>query len=489
MFRHLGDQEKQEEQCVNRVNANFTAALHILCSSAYWLVMSSSEGGAGFDLLAAMRLEFTWQEVCACGFIAVASIITLFQFATRESVSEDIADMGRALSSVFILCWLLAILTLVFNTKTVHASRTRRRDELPRESNHAIPGRNWDGSETSSPAAVEVLPFAWSCVMVSLSLFGYTVPQTIRWMAHIEWLRVALGALSNMAFVSHMFMLSTREHSSAQKISVAHCSLHLVGVLSSSMATANALGVTVGWAVFCLVDTFAVVFELWVWTRVLRPYLASYNRKLLNELPITIFRWLFANGGLTLCLYCYFEALGAGLEYSSSPEDAVPWLIANSVTITHFTLAAALTTTIIADAGTSASTILRGKAPLYASLGFAAVMFTSLIPLALFAGREFSDRRQGSVYSAADAAFVLLWVGMFTSMAYGHSSPRTNRRLRSGRDRRGRGAQASGVVVEDAGNSADRGASKGSEDPVTGARSKRLSASLLAGGAALSAGV
>ena len=83
--------------------------------------MSSSEGGAGFDLLAAMRLEFTWQEVCACGFIAVASIITLFQFATRESVSEDIADMGRALSSVFILCWLLAILTLVFNTKTVHA--------------------------------------------------------------------------------------------------------------------------------------------------------------------------------------------------------------------------------------------------------------------------------------------------------------------------------------------------------------------------------
>jgi len=290
-------------------------------------------------------------------------------------------------------------------------------------------------------------------------------------MACTERLVGAIGTFSNQSFIFHFLMLSTRESLSAQKIAIVHLLVHVTGAMCNFMAIANMSGATAALIVKSFVGAVAVILELWVWTNLLRPYFADHNRKLLNELPIKVFRLFFLKGGLTFSLYLYFEALGVSLR-SHSPGDALPWMEANSLMITHFTLATALTITVLADSRISVSAILRGKAPRYVTVGFGAVMCNSIIPLALFAGREFADRRHDSTYAASQISFRLLWIGIFIIMVAGHSSPRTNRHRRRSK------AQV-GAVAES--NTAFK-------DP-TASPPTRLSGSMLSDGTMLTAGI
>ena len=178
IFRHS---EHEHNKCTNRTNANYTASVHVVFSSFCWLFLSSSEGGAGFDVHVAMRLEFSWAEVVAGSLIAIASTAALFQFATRESVNEESEQIGVLLGNLFLLCWFLAVVTLAFTIKKIRTARARNRVPARSSVLRAMPGRRTpDGSQGPSRPAVVVLPFAWSCVMISLSFVGYTVPQFIR---------------------------------------------------------------------------------------------------------------------------------------------------------------------------------------------------------------------------------------------------------------------------------------------------------------------
>jgi hypothetical protein len=53
--------------------------------SAAGIVLTSSEGGAGFDVRAAMQLEVGRIDGTVGVFVAVASIIAVLLFSTRDS--------------------------------------------------------------------------------------------------------------------------------------------------------------------------------------------------------------------------------------------------------------------------------------------------------------------------------------------------------------------------------------------------------------------
>jgi hypothetical protein len=154
--------------------------------------------------------------------------------------------------------------------------------------------------------------------------------------------------------------------------------------------------------------------------------LATRNPTLLAELPVKTFRWLFQRGGLTVAMYCYFESLGTGFSDDLTAEDIAPWLGANSAVLMHFTFSAWLSLTLLADARISLSAVLRGLAPLYEMAGLAIVFVASLIPLMMFAGREYTGRQQESLYSASFASFLLLWIFAAGIMAAGHASQSQN---------------------------------------------------------------
>ena len=193
------------------------------------------------------------------------------------------------------------------------------------------------------------------------------------------------------------------------------------------------------------------MFEFWFWTRVLRPMMAVRNPRLHDELPVTIFRWLFQKGGLTMSLYCYFEAAGVGYDTDISLEEISPWLTANSSMILHLTFFGVLGTTVLADSRTSLSEVLRGKAPRYLAVGLAASMGLSLFSLAMFAGREFSNRQQRSLYSVGFATLISLWLGVLGFMAVGHSSRRDMRSAKTASE------LATATASEDKGSPGQRG--------------------------------
>jgi hypothetical protein len=59
-------------------------------------------------------------------------------------------------------------------------------------------------------------------------------------------------------------------------------------------------------------------------------------------------------------------------------------------------------------------------------------MGLSLFSLAMFAGREFSNRQQRPLYSSVwFATLMLLWLGVLGFMAVGHSSRRDTRRAKT----------------------------------------------------------
>ena len=87
-FRYAGEQGKQTRFCANRVIANNAGAIHVLALSCTGILLTGSEGEAGLDVRAAMRLELILAQKCVGGLVAVASIIALFLFSTRESDDE-----------------------------------------------------------------------------------------------------------------------------------------------------------------------------------------------------------------------------------------------------------------------------------------------------------------------------------------------------------------------------------------------------------------
>lgn len=92
-FRYAGEPGEQEKFCANRASANWVSFIHVTALNGAGIVLTSSEGGAGFDVLVAMRLEVPWLDRIEGGLVAVASIIVLFLFATRENEAEDDTGM------------------------------------------------------------------------------------------------------------------------------------------------------------------------------------------------------------------------------------------------------------------------------------------------------------------------------------------------------------------------------------------------------------
>jgi hypothetical protein len=255
--------------------------------------------------------------------------------------------------------------------------------------------------------------------MISLSLLTYTAPQIVRFAFRFEKYRGALGSFSNLCFVAHLMMICNNQHFS--QLSVAHLTVHIVGNACTFGSDSRNIGFSLGLALSYLIFMGSAVLEFWLWNRVIRPMLASRNSKLLAKLPVTVFRWLFQRGGLTLGMYCYFEALGAGADLDRSSEDIQPWLHANNCIISQYTMSVVLSLTMLADARTSLSAVLRGRAPLHVTVGLALAICASLIVLMMFAGREFSDADEASFYSVANACFMLLWIviaGIITAGQY-----------------------------------------------------------------------
>lgn len=269
-------------------------------------------------------------------------------------------------------------------------------------------------------------------------------------------------------------MLSTKPRSLAQRRWLAHLAVHLTGSMIDLLAGSRDSGFSSKMILGYATGMGGNCFEYWLWTRVLHGRLA-YNPTLHHSLPVTVFRWLFQKGGLTVGLYCYFEAIGVGFG-NRTTEDASAWLTANSTIITHFTLSAMLALTVLADVRTSLSAVLRGMAPLHVNVGLAFLCIASLISLTIFAGREFSAANQEPLYSASYAVVLVLWVVIFGVVSAGHMS-QDKRRARS------RTSELSVVsTVPSVGGHRD----KSCED-VTGP--KRASFSALSGGAALTTGL
>ena len=416
-----------------------------------------------------MRLELTWPDRIVGSLVAVASMIALFMFSTRDE-GDAAGNTLLLLERVFSACWLAAILTLVFHAQKARENRIRRRESSNRRSRDASAAqaaaaiavgvavrpdtseritisladrvtlrRNCvvsnaaqaaapitpavEGEEPHRQAALAVaeLPRTWSCLVISVSCLSYTTPQAIRLaLPRYEALRGVTGQLSNLCFVAHLLMLANKGASSARKRSVVHLAVQGFGIVCHFGAELRRMGFTVGLALNSVFSVGGTVLELWLLTRIMLPTLASRNPTLHAELPIKVFQWLFQRGGLTMAMYCYFEAFGIGFS-DGTAEDVRPWLDANNTVLLHLTFSAALSLTLLADSRTSLSAVLRGLAPLYEKVGLTIVFVTSLIPLAMFAGREWCDRQQQPLYSVASTSTSLLWAVAVGVLAAGHT--------------------------------------------------------------------
>lgn len=395
--------------------ANFTGAIHIILLSGTH-IMLTSKGGVGLDALAAIRLEVSVPEIVAGSSVVIASLITVFLFANRESSDQKIGDYLGRLVLLFYASWMVAFSTLAVKGNQVNAERALKREAASGRQRTPLP-------RTSVTTPVVVLPRQWSCFLVAITFFSYTVPSTCRAAFHdMESLRGASGALSNMAFVGHLLMLTTDTRSSAPRVLISHAAVHNFGAASRALADARHMGV--GWGVVssALFSMAVCPFELWIWLLVLRPMLVRRNKQLHDNLPLTIFHYLSQKGGLTMGLYLYFENVGVGMQGMRSLEDIVPWIDANNVVLSQFALSAVLAATLFADSRTSVLLLLRGKAPWYVTVGFALATCTSLVAMTLFAGREFSGDRQLAFSNLMWYLFTLLWGVTFGVMAAAASS-------------------------------------------------------------------
>ena len=211
-FRYAGEPGKQEKFCANRASANWVSSIHVTALTAAGIVLTSSEGGAGFDVLAAMRLEVSWLDRIEGGLVAVASIIVLFLFATRENEAED--DTGNVLLKyIFMACWVTGCLILAFNSRRSREIRNRRREPSRQSRQRAGPNVRDDEAYAAAPVNIVVLPRTWSFVMTSLSFLSYTAPQAIRLARPLsEPLRGVTGGFSNLCLVGHILMYIREEY-------------------------------------------------------------------------------------------------------------------------------------------------------------------------------------------------------------------------------------------------------------------------------------
>ena len=375
-LRYYSETGKQQHFCTNRIAANLIGSYHIGLSTAIGIILSMSRGDA-IDMRAVMRFELSGPEIIMSTLVTVASILALFLFSTRESAEDEqqtqISQMAKV---VFLACWLIGCLIITFNSDRIHHFHSKRtRCRASQQHNETV-----------------ALPPAWSCIIISLSFFSFTAPQIIRCVFRVENLKGVLGAFSNLCFVAHLCLLTSNERYSTRRISVFHLATHVAGVAFSIRATlpSNIL-FSFNVALRFLVGTGVPLFD-WMITHVILSKLRSRNPKLHAELPVTIFRWLTQKGGLAMGMYCYFEAAGVGYDTDTSLEDITPWLYANSTMVTHFTLATVLCATVVADENMSLKAVLKGQAPLYITLAFAALVSASLIPVAQFSGRELATR-------------------------------------------------------------------------------------------------
>ena len=404
VIRHAGN---SGYYCTHRQEANYYGAIQVFASSIFFIIIANSDGGAAFDLKAAMALEISRPEGLALTFAAAASTVALFLFATREAVLEDKSTTEYFIKSVstvvFLGCWVVAGLAIGLNTNEAREKRVACRSQK-----NVLPDQCHGVLRAAITTELVVLPRLWSCIFVALSFFSYTTPATIRLVFGLGSLRGAVSSFANQCFVVHVLLLATDERSSARAISTVHLAVMLVGNVSSFIADLESLGVAIGLISLYVFRTFGYVFSFWLWYRVIKPMLKFRNAKLHDRLPVVIFRWFF-RGGLAISGFCYFEALGVGFDNHRDSMDIEPWLIANSIMIKHLTFSTALAVTLVADARTSFTDVLRGRAPVHVMIALAVTLCNSLLSLALFAGREFSGRQQQLWYRTAETTFTFLW--------------------------------------------------------------------------------
>ena len=164
-------------------------ALHVTFSSVVGIILSHEGGGAGFNLTAAMQLQLSYPERFSVALLALASLIALFLFSTREAdqVSAEAEVASGVCKNMFLVCWFAATVTLVLNTEEARDSRTRNT-----RSRDQVSQRRDAGGDTT---AVVVVPAAWSFILVALSFISYTAPQIARLVfSQFENLRGVLGA-------------------------------------------------------------------------------------------------------------------------------------------------------------------------------------------------------------------------------------------------------------------------------------------------------
>ena len=413
----------QEQNCAPRILGNYIGAIHAIAVVGLWIMMTNKQGGAGFDDLAAIRLELSRTELVVGFCVSCASLIALYLFATREAEGQDM-DRHTVTKNVFLACWAIAFSSLALTMNRVHDKREKkRRDSMSGEEGaHAHKPHTTSrqpGLEMPTCGEVVVIPRTWSYLLMFISFVSYAVPQLFRVALQIDQLRGVTAAFANLIFMCHALMLSTTDNALARRTLVAHLGLILVGTAGAVIGDGRSTGFGLSLFLSYVITSVGYSLELVIWLCLIQPAMKR-NESLNNALPITTFRLLFRDGCITMSLYCHFESIGVGFLESS--EASAPWLTANTCVLTHFAFSMLLTNTIVADTGHTLNAALRGKAPWHIKVALGLSLSTSLLAMAMFAGREWSGERQVSVYSYAFIVFQLLWALVGGIVFVAHSS-------------------------------------------------------------------
>ena len=301
----------QEEICRSRTLANFVGSLQVVFSSSSWMVLTNTEGGAGFDMITAMYVAFSTSELVSSAFATIASLIALYLFANRDEPDKTDTPFFRAVLSTtmpFTACWVMAVSILAFTMKPVSVERNFKR-EL--EHDTIIRGvrprhrRNSSGPATLGASAGVVIyppPRAWCFVMMSLSFMSYTVPQMVRMCLRTEYLRGASAGFSYLCWVSNALLSSTDASSSAQRrIFVHFVTGVLAGRVASFVSDSRSVGWTLGGIAAFTSSQVGYVCLIYVWMHINRM-LAKKNPQLHGNLPRVTFIWIFKRGGFGMAV-------------------------------------------------------------------------------------------------------------------------------------------------------------------------------------------
>ena len=386
----MWDSEEQIHHCAARSVANNIGSFHVLFFAVVAIMAADTNVGTGIDMGVILRLEVSTQERVAGAMIAVASLLAVAMFAFRETKGLYDFSVTQSANLVFLVCWVIAALTL--------ATTMGKRDNAARAASRRL-------------TAVDVVPHTYRYIFISLSFMSYTAPMLYALSQTTPGVfRGANGGFSNLLLMAHCMASCTDKRPSTRRLILAHLGVQILGAAGSYAVSVQDLGFDWSSMLGNMIGSAGILFEVWLCTRVLLPLLKVHSPSLYAKLPLTIFRWLFERGGLTVALYVYFESVSVGLDTERSSQNVDPWLWANSAMLMQFTFSALLAATVFADAGSSLSVMLRGKAPEHVSVSFALMSCTSLLALILFAGREFAGERQLVLFTQVYNLITLLWV-------------------------------------------------------------------------------